>query len=127
MAPSAAAPISPLLRLPGELRNKIYAYVFAGNNIWPMITEDGKVRYMCISAHCYKQDTFAQFTSLTETCRQIRQELRLLPYKYSRYFFARCRVDFLKRLAGMDSETRATVLTALTVAQRTDVVDHFSV
>ena len=59
------AQTSPLLRLPGEIRNKIYSYVFTGT----------------ISIGKFDTDYFKRYPgiALFHTCRQTRQESKAFP------------------------------------------------
>lgn len=77
------------MRLPPELRNKIYAYVFSCYKItiWPAY----KVEAMPIDEFSW-QSTPSIFQALVApmyTCRQMHAETRLLPYKYSLYRVAK--------------------------------------
>tara|TARA_R110002003_G_scaffold126_11_gene11531 strand:+ start:1595 stop:2161 length:567 start_codon:yes stop_codon:yes gene_type:complete len=69
-----------LLRLPGELRNKIYEYAFGGHEVklqcGPWSDDE--------DLYCYTQDStvslWSDLLSRTTICRQIYGETRLLPY-----------------------------------------------
>jgi hypothetical protein len=71
---------SPLLRLPGELRNKIYEYAFGGHEV--MLKRD--IWYAKDRMYCYAHDSplslWSDLLSRTTICRQIYEETRLLPY-----------------------------------------------
>jgi len=96
---------SPLLRLPGELRNKIYVYVFSGIT-WPLISWP------------YQTHTdLMTFSALPRTCRQLRAECRLLPYKYADHELWST-LDFCESLIPLDEEAQAVVCDALTEVQR---------
>ena len=96
---------SPLLRLPGELRNKIYVCVFSGIE-WP------------ITSWAYQSHTdLITFSALPRTCRQLRAECRLLPYKYAEYELWST-LDFCESLIPLDEEAQAVICDALTELQR---------
>ena len=69
--------MSPLLRLPPELRNKIYEYVFAGHVLEPA-DQSGPVGSRDFGAwRVYADDRaktwgdFLEFIALTQVCRQL--------------------------------------------------------
>jgi hypothetical protein len=69
----------PLLRLPAELRNKIYEYALSGFQIHidrDPITCQIRARHALLKE---TNDRHAQFQALTTTCRQIHQESQPLP------------------------------------------------
>jgi hypothetical protein len=68
----------PLLRLPGEVRNKIYAYVFDTPESWVVTFHYTTVT--CTPEPASTQ-SFSTFLALTTTCRQIRAETHLMPWK----------------------------------------------
>jgi hypothetical protein len=125
---STSNPPFPFLRLPGELRNKIYEYVFSGWNM-SAFTIGGTniigVRYhpIIMTGPDYNNwrlymTRLKNYTALTETCRQIRHEARLLPVKYS-VISKWCPIDHLARwLNSMDEDMREVVLAKLTDKQR---------
>jgi hypothetical protein len=97
---------SPLLRLPGEIRNKIYEYALGGNTI-----------LICLSSHKPpfgrliseivdpRQETsrqvirtvpFSALLQLPGVCRQLRSEAGSLPYALSK-FVVRVGLEFLER------------------------------
>lgn len=65
---------SPLLRLPAEIRNKVYAYVLSGEK---------SVLYT--SRGVSKQ--WAMCLAVTSVCRQMHFEAHLLPFKLNRFCF----------------------------------------
>lgn len=71
-------PPPPLLRLPGELRNKIYTYVFDTPELWTITFRPTTVT--CVPEPAFTQ-RFPTFLALTRICRQIRAETRLMPWK----------------------------------------------
>jgi hypothetical protein len=96
---------SPLLRLPGELRNKIYGYVFSGIQ-WP------------ITSWAYTPHAdLMTFSALPQTCRQLRAECRLLPYIYAEYELWSS-LEFCDSLKLLDEEAQAVVCDELTEVQR---------
>lgn len=96
---------SPLLRLPGELRNEIYAYVFSGIK-WPLTSWPDQ-------PHTDRMT----FSALPSTCRQLRAESRLLPYRYAEYEIWGS-FHFCNSLIPLDEEAQAVVCDALTKEQR---------
>jgi hypothetical protein len=73
---------SPLLRLPGELRNRIYAYIFDKQDYIFTLYNVGEydARFHPISYRKYN-------LSLLATSRQIYTETALLPYKLGRFHY----------------------------------------
>lgn len=118
-----STPLSPLLRLPGELRNKIYEYVFSDQTICP--SEDwlcGTIKLSCKSTTAtWFEDTFEVFTALTKTCRQIHEETRLLPFEYC--YYEVYKFTFRHWLDRMDREMREIVWLRLTEGQRAHLLE----
>jgi len=79
---------SPFLRLPGELRNAVYAHIFGINNILA-------VRRHLLSIHPH-QPTIGQCIHVLGICRQIRAEAT--PFLYSK---SRISVDEVADLKGL--------------------------
>lgn len=77
---------SPLLKLPAELRNKIYHYVFSGHVIsisqryWAAKHTCVYLKEDCLNKEARSQ---AEFLALTATCRQIHHETYLFPFALS--------------------------------------------
>jgi hypothetical protein len=116
-------PPFPFLRLPGELRNKIYKYVFSGKEVCPFVTRDSIVRLNCIlaSTRDYRCSAFESYVALTKTCRQIHQETRLLPFKYC-IIDKRCLMDYLALwMNRMDEDMLEIVSAGLTDRQKESV------
>jgi hypothetical protein len=145
-------PTPPLLQLPGEVRNMIYAYVFSDiewsavmcyarihNNdprdfinrktywgwmrllISKWYPTDQRAYYRYVpkysnlhlhsypSINPYITSSYYRALALTQTCRQVRAESRLLPYKTASY----TKVDtyaFSNWLIELDVDTRLVVL-----------------
>lgn len=123
---STSNPPFPFLRLPGELRNKIYEYVFSGWNMWP--SKIGRINI--IRLRCFPDtgpdynnwrlymNRLKTYTALTKTCHQIHQEARLFPFKYC-VLHNWCRMDHLTLwLKRMDEDMRTIVLAGLTDKQK---------
>ena len=114
-------PTSPLLRLPGEVRNMIYAYVFsdlkwsiARREAWVYTKIGDPIKcYPTKQSECfgYEPNDYRIF-ALTQICRQIRAESRLLPYRYASYGAIRS-VDFSNWLMGLNMDAREAVHSAL--------------
>jgi hypothetical protein len=122
---STSNPPFPFLRLPVELRNKIYKYVFSGWEIWPVKDRGNIIRLRCFpdtgpdynNWRLYK-NRLKTYAALTKTCRQIHQEARLLPFKYC-VIHNWCRMDHLALwLNRMDEDMRKIVLAGLTDKQK---------
>lgn len=81
---------SPLLRLPAELRNKVYAYVFSGCRLRVLCHPGGSSVYATDPDSEIRFDEsgrkdFKTLIALTRTCHLVYAESRLLPYKLSTY------------------------------------------
>ncbi|KAF2874983.1 hypothetical protein BDV95DRAFT_603756 [Massariosphaeria phaeospora] len=93
---------SPLLRLPGEIRNRIWELATGGEGI--EIWEDGqdyengpkKCRVRRVRQQ-YRQSGYAVFR-LSEICRQIQQETTVMPYALNTFTFSV--LNFLGGLRG---------------------------
>ncbi|KAF3002009.1 hypothetical protein E8E13_008261 [Curvularia kusanoi] len=142
--PTATTSPSWFLQLPPELRNMIYAHVFDSLTITPCpcITRSGHCRY-CVfysspqqqqqqqsppsspassspapsSPKPQRQLPFHSGTGLTQTCRQIRAETRLLPFKYATYRM-KCVDHFARWYSELDGELREAVWEGLNGWQR---------
>jgi len=68
---------SPLLRLPSELRNIIYRYVFQGCSIW--VTKNHQDLLYGLRLWCIHD---LDIVSLLLTCRQVHAEAAILPYRF---------------------------------------------
>lgn len=119
-AHSSPQPASPLLRLPGEIRNRIYEYVFSDHRIWPRKDWHGTIKLKCVPATRGRyNNSFERFIALTKTCRQIREETRLLPFKYCDYQVKiQYASDYVYWMDCADQELREVVWARLTEAQR---------
>jgi hypothetical protein len=75
--------------LPGELRNKIYGYVFSTTKSKypsPMLERDLKLKNIIeLSNENLNRKDFNLRLAITQTCRQVRTETRLLPYLHAKY------------------------------------------
>ena len=108
-------PASPFLRLPGELRNQIYVYVFTGWNLRPILYADGSIVMASVDdlqgapgqgTELIRETDIPNAASLT--CRQMHAETKNMLYKYSKYEL-RWQYDFTKWLNMVDDELRAVV------------------
>jgi hypothetical protein len=96
----------PLLRLPGEIRNKIYEYALGGNTILIRLSSHKPPFGRLISEIVDpRQETSRQVTKaapfyallqLPAVCRQLRSEAGSLPYALST-FIVRVSIEFLER------------------------------
>jgi hypothetical protein len=82
---------SPLLRLPAELRVKIWEYSLGGNQILPSVWINEYMRDFHHPSNIYlraesTENTF-HFLSLLRVCRQIYAEARLLPFSCNIWLF----------------------------------------
>ena len=74
----SSTPPPPPPRLPAELRNKIYAYVFATPFPWDLAFRSTTVT--CTpSPSSSSTQRLSTYLALTQTCRQIRSETYLMP------------------------------------------------
>lgn len=95
--------MSPLLRLPAELRNEIYAYVFTDEYLFASITcsPDATDRGYSPTFHtCIKKP---YRVALTSTCRALYVETQNLPFKLNQFSFESMRR--FKRVALLLSPT----------------------
>jgi len=82
---------SPFLRLPGELRNAVYAYIFGINDIVVV-----RRHLLSIRPH---QPTIGQYIHVLRICRQIRA--KATPFLYSKSRISVDEVADLKRLVTL--------------------------
>jgi hypothetical protein len=81
--------------LPGEVRNKIYAYAFQSNptistpwTSWLLLSELKRREVIRYKAYRHRHLLGLKldcYIALPQTCRQIWAETQLLPYKYADY------------------------------------------
>ncbi|OSS54016.1 hypothetical protein B5807_00940 [Epicoccum nigrum] len=79
---------SPLLRLPGEIRNHIYEHALGGHHVR---STDGHIRPSTERLRYIKNppEIFIRSANLERVCKQLRRETRLLPYALnSPHFFS---------------------------------------
>ncbi|KAG9201527.1 hypothetical protein G6514_005534 [Epicoccum nigrum] len=113
-------PASPLLRLPGELRNKIYGYVFSTTDPdypSPMVERDLKLKN--ITKPYNKNPNRKDFNLrlvITQTCRQIRTETRLLPCLHTKYEMSGW---FVWWLMILDDDARMATWTGIRLESQT--------
>lgn len=76
---------SPLLKLPAELRNKIYHYVFSGHVISMARSPRVPKMQVYLNGGHFRTTVISQphFLALTATCRQICNETYLVPFELS--------------------------------------------
>jgi hypothetical protein len=106
--------MSPLLRLPAELRNEIYAYVFTDEYMFASITcstdaidrDYGPIIHTCINKP-YR-------VALTSTCRALHAETQNLPFKLNEFSFESMRS--FKRVALLLSPTQCALITQVSIA-----------
>ncbi len=73
--------VSPLLRLPAEIRNKIYTLVLSGHSINLSTFNPNHPTYTLFrKQHTRQKALLALLTALPSTCRQIRAETKPLPF-----------------------------------------------
>ncbi|KAL5121288.1 hypothetical protein ACEQ8H_000756 [Pleosporales sp. CAS-2024a] len=108
---------SPLLRLPGELRNKVYEYVLGGVIVSVFPSVDARFAYQLHahrtspSATLGEDPTMLEAMALLRVCRHIYAETRFLPLKLFTLhvnsggsFF-----EFLKTLHPMERDAITTI------------------
>jgi hypothetical protein len=101
-AHSSPQPASPLLRLPGKIRNRIYEYVFSNQEVLLIKDSHGTIKLECLNGW-YKH------TALSRTCRQIHEKIRLLSFKYCDYLLCFYSLDYLRWMERLDQEVREIV------------------
>ena len=77
---------SPLLRLPGEIRNKIYVYTFSN---------------MYIRIYRWSKYTYERFTALISTCSQLRYEARAIFFDHVTYRVSDTDHSWIKRISRL--------------------------
>jgi hypothetical protein len=102
---------SPLLRLPAELRIKIWEYALGGNSIVPATWLPRRMRYVFCPSNIYiraePRENMLHFLSLLRVSRQIYREARLLPFLCNVWVcWGKSWDDLFNR---MDEEQRRTI------------------
>ncbi|KAI8940022.1 hypothetical protein NX059_003744 [Plenodomus lindquistii] len=79
---------SPLLRLPAELRNKIYEYALGSYELLIITGPYGKKKYLMVKRpmHTVPSESLGNFLALTRTCRQINTETDRIPYAINQFY-----------------------------------------
>lgn len=118
---SLSSTTSPLLRLPPELRNKIYFYVFSSHRISVLSYQHRSRCYAALADTDLIYDdlglsTFKRLVAPTQVCRQMYAESRLLPYKYNTYDI-KLVYNFTSWMCRLDKGLQAAVEGALTESQ----------
>ena len=90
------------LDLPGEIRNRIYYYVFTNQDVLLIKDSHGTIKLECLNG-------WYKYTALTRTCRQIHKETRILPFKYCNYLLIAYSRDYLRWMELVDQELREIV------------------
>ncbi|CAO2656897.1 Nn.00g057000.m01.CDS01 [Neocucurbitaria sp. VM-36] len=114
---------SPLLRLPGEIRNKIYDYAFSGHIIHVFGNEPnhslyGSVDWLPVG---YSLSMLIKTTTL---CRQIRSETALLPFGCNKFWVSPPLLpDFLTTLGPQQRD--AIKVVGVSVVRGGRRIDHF--
>ncbi|KAH7076572.1 hypothetical protein BKA63DRAFT_412497, partial [Paraphoma chrysanthemicola] len=99
---------SPLLRLPVELRNKIYAYVLTGNypypfNVMNSTMDPPKQGEVSQAIRIMKEEPHP--LALLSCCRQVHADAKLLPFELNVFEF-----EVLGRLASNSEKVAAVLL-----------------
>jgi hypothetical protein len=105
---------SPLLRLPGELRNKVYEYALSGITLFIFPSSNVEKPYRI---HVHLAEEAASFspafdvTGLNRVCRQISAETRLLPFQFLTFHIHSdgSFLNFVETLNDVDRDAIATV------------------
>ncbi|CAN9343324.1 unnamed protein product [Alternaria sp. RS040] len=121
---------SPLLRLPTELRDMIYACVFE-NEQWVFHEDDSSDEKGFLSSRSFRESNLG----LLSTSRQLRAETKLLPYQLATFHFRFydwddwSEVEWLMRLQMRFFETRTVeqlqAMTTVTVSGHVDVLNTY--
>jgi hypothetical protein len=77
---------SPLLCLPGELRNQIYEYAFGGHLIEFGHESRSRIGVRYCYARRFGMSNWSDLLSQTTVCRQIYEEMHLLPFALNTVF-----------------------------------------
>ena len=110
-ARSAPQPASPLLRLPGELRNQIYEYVFSSEEFLFIDEANGTLKLEC-------RNGWYKHAALSRTCRQIHEETRLLSFKYCNYLYCSYFIHYERWMELVDQELREIVKASVAKERR---------
>lgn len=120
----------PFLRLPPEIRNRIYFFVFSNLRLFIIpLPHCGRMVYECyvLRVGCTlsprRRIEFTNDIALVRTCRQIYSETHLLLFRYARYHI-RPRYgdsDFAEWMGVLDQIMQAFVWGALNEEQKTYV------
>ncbi|KAF3001976.1 hypothetical protein E8E13_007635 [Curvularia kusanoi] len=81
---------SPLLRLPGELRNRIYEFAIGGHVVDVLhryFIQDRFISTLPVRGPKDASEKFLRLLNLAHTCRQLYEETRLLPYALNIFCF----------------------------------------
>ena len=79
---------SPLLRLPAEVRNKIFAYVNSGLHIFMRAGRGNKPTILINnSTQAVAPPKYPPYRTLQSTCRQVYNETALLPFSTNEYWY----------------------------------------
>jgi hypothetical protein len=105
---------SPLLRLPGELRNTIYEYALDGR-VWRVCGDNECLVHGSTQTRLLEAIEVADACSLLRTCRQIHAEAQDLPQ--SLITFSSCDATNLKSWFENDGSRMAFKATRLSLAQ----------
>lgn len=92
---------SPLLRLPGEIRNKIYEYTFSGTSVYAR------------NLRPRRKDLRPHPSLVLLTCRQIRHEATARFYNFTTFVFEQC--EDVCYLVGQVGRRRASIITTIDV------------
>jgi hypothetical protein len=109
---------SPLLRLPAELRNRVYKYALSGMQIcFRPKSEDGR------EARVYPKGTSegrpaTKFLTLTSVCHQLHRETKLMPFHQNDFVHVLAEDDVAKKVYLRRSGILYGLLDVLTPTQR---------
>ena len=117
----ANAKNSPLLRLPGELRNKIYGYALADSSIEPLL----RPRTASIHARTSSGRPMSSTVSLLRTCRQTRCESESLFFSYTTFGFNYARYDFHRFLGHIGREKRELITSIAMLFSTLELLEQY--
>ncbi|KAH6638259.1 hypothetical protein C7974DRAFT_157487 [Boeremia exigua] len=80
---------APLLRLPAELRNRIWEYTLGGNIFDVVFVETYKGRYVEEKTFVHSRTFKPNTNALLQVCRQIYMETALIPFSHNAFRFQR--------------------------------------
>jgi hypothetical protein len=98
-----------LLRLPGELRNKIYEYAFGGHSVEVQYGPSSDDEDLYCHAPGSTVSLWSDLLSRTTICRQIHEETRLLPYALNIFWILTWGAGFADWVQKLDESQKSAM------------------